>query len=214
MTNAKAIPSLVRDIMKISSEHIKGNTLDLGAGKAKYKKMILENAEKYTAYDMVAAPNVDIVGDVHNLVAFETNTFDTVICTEVLEHVKEPWRVLEEIARVLKPGGRCILTTPFLLPFHADPHDYYRYTVEGGMHLFTRTGLKIVESAKTGNKRMVIAEAFKFVFCNPYIHTKPSFLRRNIFRVIYKFLSLGSHNSPQDSIFYTGIYIVAEKPRG
>ena len=195
----------------MSLPHVRGRTLDLGAGTAKYKPDILPFTSTYTTYDFIQGPHIDVVGDVHELKAFPNESFDTVICTEVLEHVQEPWRVIEEIARVLAPNGRCILTTPFLLPFHADPHDYYRYTIEGAAHLFERTGLVVIDRAKYGNLMMVIAEAFKFSFCNPYLHHHPEFVRRNIFRVIYRFLKSFSTHTSQDTLFYSGTYIVAEK---
>lgn len=196
-------------MLQMNFEHMHGDLLDLGSGKAKYKPMLLKQVGSYTAFDMVEGPNVDVVGDIHNL-PFEDNSFDTIISTSVMEHVKEPWRMIEEVQRVLRPGGKCILTTPFMVPFHADPNDYYRYTTEGGKHLFERVGLEIIESIKYGGMNVVMAEMYKFLFCNPYIHTKPGFLRRNIFRVVYKFLASLSKNTKQNASVYANICIVAQ----
>src|SRR3546814_8619033 len=62
------------------------------------------------------------------LLPFPDQSFEAVICSEVLEHVPDPRLVLDEIARVLKPGGCLLLTVPFLFRIHADPHDFGRYT--------------------------------------------------------------------------------------
>ena len=55
-------------------------------------------------------------------------SFDAVLCTEVLEHLRHPDAVLAELARVLVPGGRLCLTVPFVWPLHEEPFDFFRYT--------------------------------------------------------------------------------------
>lgn len=133
------LPNDTRGILSQSTDYIHGRVLDFGAGTAKYKSLIVPHAKTYTSFDMIAGPNTDVVGDVL-APPFPDNSFETVICTQVMEHVREPWTMIEQISRILAPGGVCILTTPFLLPYHADPHDYFRYTTEGGSALFTRAG--------------------------------------------------------------------------
>lgn len=206
------MPPTARGAIKTSSEYISGRVLDLGAGSAKYKPDIMRTADSYTAFDGQAGTHINHVGDVDNLSCFEENMFDTVICTEVLEHVQKPWKVIEEIQRVLAPGGYCVLTTPFLLPFHADPCDFYRYTTAGDSHLFARTGMEVVKTAKSGNLAVIIGKGIKFAFCNPYKHKHPGFLRRNTFRIVYKFLCAFGTKTTEESIFWAGTYIVARKP--
>ena len=65
------------------------------------------------------------------------------LCTEVLEHLPEPQKAVDEFFRVLKPGGTLLLTTRFLFPIHDAPHDYFRYTKYGLRHLLRR--FEIVE---------------------------------------------------------------------
>lgn len=200
-----------REFLKAWSSVVHGHVLDLGAGRAKYKPMLQSVASEYTAFDMAEGPNIDVVGDVHAL-PFGDGSFDTVVCTQVIEHVCEPWRVVEEIARVLKPGGVCVLTTPFMMPHHADPHDYYRYTPDGASHLFRRTGLEIDASGKYGGANVVAAETLKFLFCNPYVHRKPGFLRRNLFRVVYGGLMRMRCRAAEGSLVYANVYVIARKP--
>lgn len=93
--------------------------------------------------------NCDVHTDIENI-PYEDNTWDAVICLEVLEHVANPFKAATELYRVLKPGGVLLLTTPFLLGYHGktkrpgaiDSHshseypDFWRFTHEGLFHLF------------------------------------------------------------------------------
>jgi SAM-dependent methyltransferase len=65
---------------------------------------------------------------------------DTVLCTETLEHVLAPEPFLRELARVLSPEGRLILTVPFAARWHFVPNDYWRYTPSGLGHLLSSAG--------------------------------------------------------------------------
>lgn len=72
---------------------------------------------------------------------------DAVVLLEVLEHLRHPREALEEIARVLRPGGRLLLTVPFLYPIHDAPHDYQRYTVHGLEREIEAAGLRVEKIA-------------------------------------------------------------------
>ena len=77
----------------------------------------------------------DVIADIQDLGCFPDASFDVVFLMEVLEHVAAPDAALSEIHRVLAPGGRLVLSTPFLLEVHEAPHDYYRFTEYGLRHL-------------------------------------------------------------------------------
>lgn len=79
-------------------------------------------------------PSVNVQADTYQL-PFSSSSFEVVLCTEVLEHLHTPAGALREIHRVLKPGGKLLLTTPFAYPIHYAPTDYYRYTRFGLEHL-------------------------------------------------------------------------------
>lgn len=93
--------------------------------------------------DIMDYENVDIVCDIHNL-PFEDNSISAVMSLAVLEHVREPAKVLAEVHRVLKPGGYVMSVIPFMQPFHASPHDYQRYTLPGIEYL--HRDFRLVES--------------------------------------------------------------------
>lgn len=88
--------------------------------------------------DLDAERRPDVVADVCNLTCFEQNSFDAVFLMEVLEHVQNPQLAMDEIWRVLRPGGLVMLSAPFVFEIHAIPHDYYRFTRFGLAHLCQR----------------------------------------------------------------------------
>ena len=84
----------------------------------------------YVNVDLFPLPGVDVVADAHSL-PFPPDLFQRVECDAVLEHVKNPERVVAEMERVLAPGGFAHIVTPFCHPFHEYPRDYRRFTLDG-----------------------------------------------------------------------------------
>lgn len=84
----------------------------------------------FVAVDREAYPEVGIVGDLTAL-PLKSDSNDAILCEMVLEHVPDARAALREFHRVLRPGGRVYLAVPFLWPYHASPHDYWRWTTSG-----------------------------------------------------------------------------------
>lgn len=97
--------------------------LDVGAGGRRIVPQV-------TTFDAVAGAGVDIVGDIHSM-PIENDQYDCVFCTGTLEHVADPWQAVREIHRVTKPGGIIHIDVPFIQGYHADPTDYWRFTIDG-----------------------------------------------------------------------------------
>jgi SAM-dependent methyltransferase len=110
--------------------HPYGKILDIGANPRSLAKITFE---KVVTFDQFAGANVDVVGNLQKLSdSFPENTFDTIICTEVFEHTKEPWIAIEEIEKVLKPGGLFIGSAPLINELHGEDYgDYWRITPQG-----------------------------------------------------------------------------------
>lgn len=121
--------------------------LDVGCGEMPYRELFEGRCAEYVGCDMYSSLDHIVKCPADNL-SFDKASFDTIVCFQVLEHVTNPRQVIEECARVTRPGGTLILTAPFIYPFHASPHDYYRYTASGLRYLVERAGYT-VESVET-----------------------------------------------------------------
>jgi SAM-dependent methyltransferase len=91
----------------------------------------------YKVLDKVADFNPDIVGDIHDL-PLKNDSVDAIFCCSVIEHVENPIRAVEEVCRVLKPGGYALFYAPFLFYYHPMPGyygDFYRFTYDGWEYL-------------------------------------------------------------------------------
>jgi SAM-dependent methyltransferase len=96
-------------------------------------------ATEYVGLDLEPGPQVDVVSQAERL-PFEDARFDAVLSTQTLEHVADPPRVVQEIDRVLKPGGVLILTTHGTAVYHPCPTDLWRWTQEGLTKLLRDNG--------------------------------------------------------------------------
>ncbi len=196
-----------RNVIEDNLEYIKGKTLDLGAGSCKYKGLILKSAKEYISLDMFYNNKINIVADIHNT-GLPSNEFNTILCTQVLEHIEKPTQVIVEIKRLLKSGGICLMTVPFLYPHHADPVDYFRYSKEGLEKLFLNEDFKIIKSDKYGGFFSLISNIIKENFISSYKkHLK---IKVKLFDLIISgFLFIDKYISPQK--VYSNVFIIAQK---
>src|SRR3989344_3923586 len=198
-----------RQVIIYAQKYIGGKTLDFGAGeRAKYREIIKQKSQEYIAFDMKPGKNIDVVGDALNT-PFDDGAFDTVISTQVLEHVEKPWLMVKEIRRILSENGICILTAPFMVPYHADPHDYFRYTKEGLQSLFINEGFEIIECDYYDKIFATLTEMFRFVFFNHY-KKKPGVFAERFMEYSAKFAQF-LDKFVKTEIVYTNVYIVAKK---
>ena len=142
---------LVKNVSAVAGE-ISGRILDVGCGSKPYKSLF--TFTEYIGVDIEnpghdhASEDVDVIYDGKTL-PFEANSFDSVITNQVFEHVFHPAEFLAEIHRVLKPGGKLLLTVPFVWDEHEQPYDYARYSSFGLRHLLGKHGLVIDQHFKT-----------------------------------------------------------------
>lgn len=111
-----------------------GKVLDVGAQYCPYYPLFKDKCESYTSLDLVDTPIVDVVCNAEQM-KLADNSFDLILCTQVLEHVQNPGRVIDECHRVLKPGGVLIATAPSMYPQHGYPADNWRFMPDGFRYL-------------------------------------------------------------------------------
>lgn len=138
--------SLITDLKKkcLIPDHVHGRVLDAGAGKLSYRHLAKPLASEYRSLDFKQThPELDYVGDIQNM-PLPSQSFDTVLSFEVIEHVPDPRKALAEIYRILKPGGKLVMSVPHLMYLHNEPYDFYRYTKYGLRLLLEEAGFKII----------------------------------------------------------------------
>jgi SAM-dependent methyltransferase len=147
---------------KVIRAHAQGRLLDMGCGYVPlyetYRDLVSENI--CIDWDNITHvnPYLDHIVDLANALPFESCSVDTVLLTDVLEHIPEPMNLICEIARILRPGGKLILGVPFLYWLHEVPHDYYRYTEFALRRFCQRNGLRVLELLPYGGLPEVLLD--------------------------------------------------------
>jgi SAM-dependent methyltransferase len=124
---------------------LKGYLLDLGSGEQPYASIARNGASQYFTLDIVVnnTTSPDVCADSLAL-PFKNSSFDSILCTQVLEHVKNPFVLFQQVSRILRDDGHLILTAPQAWPLHEEPFDFFRYTKYGLSLLAEQAGLKVV----------------------------------------------------------------------
>lgn len=145
---------------------LSGRLLDVGCGSKPYKSLFAVDA--YIGLDIDSEMTrmrgmADYLYD-GSAFPFTDSSFDAVLCNQVLEHVFNPDEFLGEISRVLKPGGKLLLTVPFVWDEHEQPYDYARYSSFGLCALLEKQGLKVLQHKKLGADASIL-----FQLANAYL---------------------------------------------
>jgi ubiquinone/menaquinone biosynthesis C-methylase UbiE len=145
-----------KNIENLIKEEIAGAfVLDIGCA-TQWPIKLLPSSYYYIGVDFLnTADNFyktqpDVYGDAQKL-PIATNSIDSVLLLDVLEHLQNPDQALNEIFRVLKSNGVLILQVPFLYPIHDAPYDYRRYSKFGLNEMLSRHGFFIVRESFSGN---------------------------------------------------------------
>ncbi len=199
-------------------QYITGKTLDVGCGQRPYEHLVASTKYIGLEIDTQAARKIN-KADIYykgKRFPFRNKSFDSVMINQVFEHVFNPDRFLQEVSRVLKPGGRLLITVPFVWDEHEQPQDYARYSSFGLAWLLNKNGFKIIEQKKSGNDIGII-----FQLINGFIYKKieTRYILLNHFFYLFliaPFNILGyflSIITPKSNDLYLDNIILAEKPR-
>lgn len=173
--------------IKEFTQHIKNHPiiLDIGSATSPYKSFFTFKEYISLDIDVQRGGNIDIIGDVSNL-PIQGSSVDCIICTEVLEHVKDTENAFRELNRVLKSGGYLILTTPLLIGVH-DSIDFYRFTETALRSLLDKYEFEILIFKKRGgifSSVVSILSQIPYQVFGPYTN-KRNYIKFGIFFLFY-----------------------------
>lgn len=135
------------------------SVLDYGAGNSPYRPYV--PCKEYITADISQNSNINIDYIINcDKLPISDNNFDLILLLDVLEHVLNPVSVINELKRLLKPGGSLIVSIPFMYREHETPNDYVRYTSFGIKRLFESMGGTISRSEKVGNAYLTLLILF------------------------------------------------------
>jgi len=208
--------------------------LDAGAGELQYKKFcdhLVYVSQDFGQYSGEGDGNglqmntwdnsrLDIVSDITSI-PVPDQSFDTILCVEVLEHIPDPMKAIQEFARIIKPGGVLVLTAPFCSLTHFAPFFFYTgYSKYWYEKILPENGFTITEIDYNGNFFDYLIQEMKRVFQMGHIYVKGNFFSRFILAfflvvplsltlVMLKIYSL--LNKKSEEVLCFGIGIVAQK---
>lgn len=194
--------------LEMSKSYMTGIVLDIGGGRRRGSFKPPVDAS-WIILDMQESLYPHILCDAHNI-PIKSNSIDCVKCTELLEHVEYPRKVLKEVIRVLKPSGVLILSVPFNYPIHGDPYDFQRFTDEKLRRLL-EDDFQILTLKRQGLYFTVLADTIKSALLNS---------RSSMKRFFYPFLLVldllvridnrsSVKNSKFMNSFTTGFFVIA-----
>lgn len=137
--------------------------LDVGAGGCQYKNYFQK--VKYYSQDISnnQKRGIDFVSNIKSI-PVKSNSFDYILCTQVLEHLKEPHLAFKEFYRILKSGGKVFLTTHMAFEEHMVPVDYFRFTRYGLKYLAESNGFRVEKIEPQGGRFIVLAKELQVLF--------------------------------------------------
>jgi SAM-dependent methyltransferase len=142
--------------------HASGRLLDMGCGKVPLFDAYRRQVTSTECIDWAQIPHgidhVDQICDLSDAIPYADNSFDTIILSDVLEHLPEPLNCWREMNRLLVPGGKVLLNVPFYYQLHEAPHDYYRYTEFALKRFAETTGFEVVELNALGGPVEILAD--------------------------------------------------------
>lgn len=142
--------------------HATGRLLDVGCGKVPFYAAYRPFVSDVVCIDWANSPHgvsfLDKECDLTGNIPYADGSFDTILLSDVLEHLPEPMNIWREMNRLLKPGGKLLLNVPFYYQVHEAPHDYYRYTEFALQRFAGQTGFKIEKLVPIGGAMEVLAD--------------------------------------------------------
>lgn len=231
--------SLLLYALQHNTQYIKGKLLDLGCGNKPYYDLYSRHCRESVGcdvpYSLHRNGKVEVMCRAEEIDSqFPPDEFDTIICTEVLEHTDNDRKVVSNIAKVLKPGGMLIISAPFTYVLHEEPHDYRRYTAYGLTGILGDHGFNIVSVTPMGGTlssgffifyysftkgflyffKKIGLESLRNTYIMKFLISLPEFIMYKVYSPFFrKKLNAGSAPGRNELFSSTGYFVIAEKPK-
>lgn len=205
-----------KNLEEYARRYFKGKLLDIGCGAKAKAYLVGDMVEEYIGLDHKDSFHDQSMVDIFST-AYEipepAASYDSILCTAVLEHLEEPEKAIREAYRVLKIGGYAIYTVPLFWHLHEEPRDFYRYTKYGLKYLFEKAGFEITEIKALSGFWLTFGCEWNYYLCSiargPFIFLiKPVIALNNvIFNVLDKIDLKFNHNSNS----WTWLYLIVAR---
>jgi SAM-dependent methyltransferase len=200
-------------------QYARGKLLDLGCGKVPLFLAYKDYVKEITCVDWEKTLHkneyVDFDCDLTKGLPFSDGSFDTILLSDVLEHIPQPEHLWREMSRILSVNGKIIMNVPFFYWLHEQPYDYYRYTEFALRQFVEKSGLKLVLLESIGGSPEIIADIFaKHLQFIPIIGRCLAIVIQNGMSLFIK-TEFGRKMSKNTSaVFPFGYFMIAEKYTG
>ena len=145
-------------------QYAQGRLIDLGCGHVPLYATYKGHVQSVTCVDwgnsMHQNPYLDKEQDLNRPLAFPDASFDTIVLSDVLEHIRRPEDLIREMHRILAAGGRVIMNVPYYYGLHEQPFDYYRYTQYALRSMTEDAGFAVVELESIGGVPEIMTDLF------------------------------------------------------
>ena len=161
--SSRLVADLVAEFYDINARvHIKGNLIDLGCGKVPLYEVYKNYADKITCVDWVNTIHkntfLDHEQDLNQPLNFADESFDSIILSDVFEHIRKPELLMSEMNRILTEKGTLMLNVPFFYCIHESPFDFFRYTEYALKSMAEDNGFSIIKLEATGGAPEILAD--------------------------------------------------------
>jgi SAM-dependent methyltransferase len=195
----------------------RGILVDVGCGDVPYYMIYRDLIEDNICIDWAGegreSPFLDKTADLNQGIPLDGGIADTVLCTDVLEHIHNPELLFSEMARIMKNGGKLVLTVPFMYWIHNAPHDYHRYTKYMLEEFCRRNDMKVITLEAYGGYPEIIYDLIHkgYIFYNFPLRRLFLAFWESLGLVLYRKKSIRRLSMASRKEFPLGYILVAEK---
>lgn len=204
-SNFLVLKPLINCLIESTQKYANGKVLDIACGNKPYEKLF-KHCEQYLGCDIVQSSNnkVDILCEA-NKIPLDSNSFNTILSTQAIEHIGDYKGMIKEVFRLLDNGGHFILSGPMYWHLHEEPYDYYRFTKYGFKYILEDAGFEVLEILPNGGKWSMFGQMV--------IHTFPHRLvKRKWFRKLNNRIFEKLDQKYFDDINTMNYVVVVKKP--